>query len=276
MNTATVRTITRLRQEQRAQIRSMVETAWTAWCAEWRIGPAEARVEHLVPVPAPADTPPWQPLGSHAGEPAWICGHHELIAAVIGTPDRSPSAVEQGVQNEAMASLIDCCCKVLGLAPVSDAAPHQTAALRPVQFGDLRIGLTLLGNQRLAPMRTEIWLPQQAALALLPGGGLPRPSTSLPQPGLVSVDRALAGRPLRLRVMLSPIQLSLGAISALQIGDVIRLEHPLDTPALAALSAAPGTAMAPLASAHLGQLGKQVAVRLDALPAADQRPAPAL
>ncbi|MBT9457027.1 MAG: FliM/FliN family flagellar motor switch protein [Burkholderiaceae bacterium] len=276
MNTATVRTITRLRQEQRAHIRPMVGAAWTDWCAEWRMGPAEAQVEHLVPVPeeAPADMPPWQPLGSHAGEPAWIRGHHQLIAAVIGRPDRSPSAVEQRVRDEAMTSFIECCCKLLGLAPASDAAPHQAAAPRLLQFGDLRIGLTLSGRQHLEP--TEIWLPQQAALALLPGGGLPCPSTSLPQPGLVSVDRALAERTLQLRILLSPVRLSLGAITELQVGDVIRLDHPLDTPALAALAAGPGKPMAPLASAHLGQLGKQVAVRLDALIVADQLPAPAL
>lgn len=275
MNTATVRTITRLRLEQRAHIRSMVAAAWTDWCDDWRMGPAEARVEHLVPVPAPADTPPWQPLGSHAGEPAWICGHHQLIAAVIGTPDRSPSAVEQGVRDEAMTSFIECCCKVLGLAPASDPSPYQTAAQRPVQFGDLRIVLTLLGNHRLAPLRTEIWLPQQAALALLPGGELPCPPEPCRHAGMVSVDRALAGRTLQLRILLSPIQLSLGAIGELQIGDVIRLEHPLDTPALAALAAGPGRATAPLANAHLGQFGKHVAVRLDSLTAADQLPAPA-
>jgi len=274
MNTATLRTITRLRHEQRAHIRSMVEAAWTDWCADWRMGPAEAQVEHLVPVPAPAETPPWQPLGTHAGEPAWICGHHQLIAAVIGGPDRSPSPVEQRVRDEAMTSFIDCCCKLLGLAPASDSVPHQAAAPRLLQFGDLRIGLTLPSRQHVPP--AEIWLPQQAALALLPGGELPCPSTSLPQPGLVTVDRALAERPLQLRIMLSPVQLSLGAVNELQVGDVIRLDHPLDAPALAALAAGRGKAMAPLASAHLGQLGKQVAVRLDALPAADQLPAPAL
>ncbi|MBT9503778.1 MAG: FliM/FliN family flagellar motor switch protein [Burkholderiaceae bacterium] len=274
MNTATVRTIARLRREQRAHIRSMVEAAWTDWCAEWRMGQAEAQVEHLVPVPAPTDTPPWQPLGSHAGEPAWVRGHHQLITAVIGRPDRSPSAVERLVQNEALASFTDNCCRVLGLAPANEPALHPAAAQRLVQFGDLRIGLALPGRQHLEP--AEIWLPQQAALALLPGGGLPCPSTSPPQPGLVPVERALAERTLLLRIMLSPVQLSLGAITELRVGDVIRLDHPLDTPALATLAAGQGKATAPLASAHLGQLGRQVAVRLDALTATEQLHAPAL
>jgi len=274
---AIVRPIARLRHDQRAHIRSMVEAAWTDWCAEWRLGPAEAQVEHLSPAPEgwPAEAPPWQPLGSHAGEPAWICGHHELIAAVIGMPGRGPSAVEQLVQNEAMASFTDRCCEVLGLAPASDSTPHQAAAQGLVQFGDLWIGLTLLGNSRLAPLRTEIWLPQRAALALLPDGGLPGPPEPCGQPAMVPVDRALAGRPLQLRIMLSPVHLSLGAIAELQVGDVIRLDHPLDTPAHAALAADPGKATAPLARAHLGRLGEQVAVRLEALTTTDHHCAPA-
>ncbi|MCJ0764535.1 FliM/FliN family flagellar motor switch protein [Variovorax terrae] len=55
-------------------------------------------------------------------------------------------------------------------------------------------------------------------------------STTTRKPPLVEITQALSGQPIKLRVELDSINLSLGQLETLQVGDIIPLSHQLDRP----------------------------------------------
>lgn len=74
---------------------------------------------------------------------------------------------------------------------------------------------------------------------------------------LVPVWHAVAGGACTVRAELAPVELTLGAIKSLRVGDVVELSHPLDCP-LVAKTADGGV----LCKAFLGKLGERRAIEL--------------
>ncbi|NWK44755.1 FliM/FliN family flagellar motor C-terminal domain-containing protein [Ralstonia pickettii] len=75
--------------------------------------------------------------------------------------------------------------------------------------------------------------------------------------GLVSVLAALSGENLSVSVELSPLELDLGTLSGLRVGDVVRVPHTLETPLLVRLNEG-----APLFQGFLGRLDEHKALEL--------------
>lgn len=75
--------------------------------------------------------------------------------------------------------------------------------------------------------------------------------------GLVPVLAALSGENLSVSVELSPLELDLGALSGLRVGDVVRVPHTLETPLLVRLNEG-----APLFQGFLGRLDEHKALEL--------------
>lgn len=58
----------------------------------------------------------------------------------------------------------------------------------------------------------------------------PAPAPPAPRTPLVPLGQALAPLPVALRVELAPVEITLAALSAMRIGDVLRTPHPLSVP----------------------------------------------
>lgn len=75
--------------------------------------------------------------------------------------------------------------------------------------------------------------------------------------GLVPLLAALSGENLSVSVELSPLELDLGTLSGLRVGDVVRVPHTLETPLLVRLNEG-----APLFQGFLGRLDEHKALEL--------------
>lgn len=83
------------------------------------------------------------------------------------------------------------------------------------------------------------------------------PATSRSATPLVPVWHAMASAPLQVRAELAPVELTLGSIKGLRIGDVIELPHPLDRSlAVKTISGEP------ICDAFLGKVGNNRAIEL--------------
>jgi hypothetical protein len=90
-----------------------------------------------------------------------------------------------------------------------------------------------------------------AARCVRPGGQPTKAATILARP-LARVREAMDAEPLRVRAGFTPVQIDLGDLLQLRIGDVIRTPHHLDAPLTVDLLAGTGREARPLCLAHLG------------------------
>ena len=107
-------------------------------------------------------------------------------------------------------------------------------------------------------------LPYRAVVALL-GEEAPGPATrpTVRDAALLPLGQALGEQRLAVRVELQPVDLSLGQLQDLRLGDVVALDHALDQPLR--VVTADGV---PVCGAWLGQREGRIAVELDGRPAA--------
>lgn len=97
---------------------------------------------------------------------------------------------------------------------------------------------------------------------------VPNPQTPSQSAALTPLSKAIAGHPLMVRVELGSLTLSLGQLWSLSVGDVVTLDHTLDTPAAMYLlpsqddGASAQKDAAPLCASWLGQTSGQMAVEL--------------
>jgi Type III flagellar switch regulator (C-ring) FliN C-term len=139
-----------------------------------------------------------------------------------------------------------------GKLPPSRPAPHcfdqwSGAVVLTLHWCGQDLRLLAGGNE------VENLLRDQLAIA--------PPSAATPAP-LVPLWAAVSGLAAVVRAELEPVELSLGAVRALRVGDVIGLSHPLDRPVLARTA---GGDL--LCEAYLGKSGDQRAIELLRTPA---------
>lgn len=97
---------------------------------------------------------------------------------------------------------------------------------------------------------------------------VPHPQPARGSTGLVPLSRAINGHTLTVRIELGALTLSLGQLWSLSAGDVVILEHALDTPAAMHLvsededNASRNARSEPLCASWLGQSAGQMAVEL--------------
>jgi hypothetical protein len=132
------------------------------------------------------------------------------------------------------------------------ATLQPAASLFQAWSGAIAIGLHWCGQEM------RILLGGGEAAALL---ARDKPAGSAPAKPLSPVWHAVAAQACPVRAELAPVQLTLGAIKSLRVGDVIELQHTLDRP-LVAKTADGGV----LCEAFLGRLGERRAIELLAPP----------
>ncbi|PCE23738.1 hypothetical protein BWP39_29095 [Paraburkholderia acidicola] len=271
-STQAVRALRWWSEPQRAHLSQAVEAALRRWQQAWDPAPAEPAGEDIVrcePAAGPVATMTWRalPVDARIGR-AWYAltltaapddaAPSPLWAALL------PSLVEQlashthGLardrtghsanlaQETAHAAWTDCGRHLADLFNQAGDAAHLTAPRT--------------GSADEAPA-LDIWVPWSGALRLtvrwwsteihvLVGDGCVRTllgsgSSSAPavhdrdargdtvrRPELVPVIHALAGYPITMNVELTPVELDLGALTTMSVGDVLRTSHELSTPLL--------------------------------------------
>lgn len=234
-----------------------LQRAVQAWQRDWGLAASEVTC-----VPAGEDDAArWQPLPGAAR--AWWRDsgagdaqlREALQLALFATPSDAAAADRldaAGLAAEvAQSAWTDFWNRFAALAQGQDAGdPHQCfqpwsgAVVATLPWCGLTLRLLLAGAE------AEALLPPAARVAR----AAPPPAEPL--------ARAIAPLRCTVRAELAPVELSLGAVHALRVGDVLELSHPLDAPLLARTE---GGAL--LAEAYLGKAAGHRAIEL-ARPAA--------
>ena len=142
------------------------------------------------------------------------------------------------------------------LRPLGDAlAPFgiETVELTPASRDDAGAGASLVKltiSLQVGEVDADLTLAYPATLF---AGGDRSPEL---QPALPEVDAALRGVPVTVSVRFSPLKLSASDLNDLAVGDVIRLDHPVDRPLIGEVE---GQA---LFLAQPGRAGRNVAVEV--------------
>lgn len=164
----------------------------------------------------------------------------------------------------------------------SDAWSAWQAALAPLFEGAGRMGVSpgrvdpWSGALHIAfPWADDEWVLHLNALQVdrLLGRRraqpVPNPPSSTKSPSLIPLSRAMHGHALTVRVELGSLSLNLGQLWSLSVGDVVTLDHALDTPAAMYLVSSGSDSSnsaqadaAPLCATWLGQASGQMAVEL--------------
>jgi hypothetical protein len=202
------------------RVAGIVATALERWAMDWDLPAPAATPGRCLPASAnPQQGSAWRPFARSEAGTAWIHGpaERECLVPVSWLPE------------------------VPATTPVVQAVEAERE--RDVQA---RIASALQLEPASAPclLPDTVWSRWSGALvAQIPGGcsllleaGVVRrllgPPVSRPaRRALVPVDAAMAARPLRVEVELDGCELPLGELAGLQLGDVLRLRHPVDHPA---------------------------------------------
>lgn len=191
----------------------------------------------------------WTPLGSEAGLPGHPARAWWSLGVAEDHPDRSqaesrfvrdlkslifgmdpgkgtsgnPMSLDETLAQEAWEALCGGMRAALGLqAPAATMPTTLPVELRRGWSGALLISWSLYGHaMRLAVLPDPSQLPGRRSEDRING---PRPN----RPALVPLLEAAQGLRIRLHVDLGSMDLPLGALMALQVGDVIRTSHPLE------------------------------------------------
>lgn len=211
-----------------------------------------------------------------AGKGVWLSGAETLpttvaqalfggahTAALRARHDAEPSLAA----TVAAEALLRFCIALTGAAEHGDVLAPATsfpAAQQLPWSGAIRCVITLEGVTRaivgchIEPERARGWIPPRQP-------GAPRPAAPL-----TPVIHAMRRQPLRLTARLADIELDLGALLALQPGDVVTIGHGLDQPLPLYLTtelspesgADRAAASGPLLSGHLGAVQATKAIQL--------------
>lgn len=221
-----------------------------AWQRDWGLPASEVACVAA----GEEDTTHWQPLPGVAR--AWwrdaLAGDAQLRealrAALFGAPtDAGDRAGAAGVAAEvAQSAWADFWNRIAALGHGADTGdPHQ--CFQPWS-GAVVATLPWCGRS------LRLLLAGAEAEALLPPAA--RALRAVPAPAEPLV-RAIAPLPCTVRAELAPVELSLGAVHALRVGDVLELSHALDAPLLARTE---GGSL--LAEAYLGKAAGHRAIEL--------------
>jgi flagellar motor switch/type III secretory pathway protein FliN len=236
-------------EAQLAQVAAMIEQAAAAWRSAWLPRDAGAArmtcgAAHELDAAARA---PWALIGLEAGARAWLRGADSsarMMRELFGVDPRAGDApVAHAVAGRAQSALLQ---DLVRAARLSPAAASGSA------------GADLFARWSGAVIVTSVDTP--AFELLLDGECVRRLVTTSVQaaslPAAQPLAEALADRKLPLRVELAGIELSLGTLAALRIGDVIPLPHGLDEPLHVT------TGGAPVCAAWLGRRHGHRAIEL--------------
>jgi hypothetical protein len=129
--------------------------------------------------------------------------------------------------------------------------------------GALRVRLPWFGATLSLVLSGDVvaaWVRQWRSRAMAVASSSPVPAQSSP---LTPVVQAVSGRTVPLTVELAQVEIEIGALMTLRVGDVLRTTHALETPLLVRGEASAQDGGSPVFSeGFLGRLGERRAVEL--------------
>lgn len=235
---------------QQDAVRDAFQAAYGAWCEAWGLPVANLSVTQPEDGAGALDD-----TAAALALRAWMFGEPAPAAAPDG-PDMAGD-LASGAWDALLAALD-------AVVPAPIPASHPGAAWS----GALALMIPWQSRtwcRTLDGAAVEAFLARCGMLdapAGSPAGPLPAPHPPAP------LDQALAAHEVEVRVHLHPVTLTLGQLQSLAPGDVVTLDHPLQSPAFVHLvpPVDHGSAAAPLApalcAAWLGRAGDHLAVEL--------------
>lgn len=229
-----------------------------------------------------AELPGPSPQGPHAGErsdmparPVLLGSGGRSIAEVLHLlmfdepcTRSAPRSVAQELAARAEQALQDHLLAALPATPVPALPPDRSPDRRPVQApvqpaprhrwcGAIQFDVTLSGasQSHVVHLHFDPALAQDWCAAL-PARRVPRTANRLP---LQPINQAIGSMPVRVSVELTPVDLGLGALRALRVGDVITLPQRTDQSLHVLIHSEPGRAGRPMCRGHLAmRAGRRV------------------
>jgi flagellar motor switch/type III secretory pathway protein FliN len=241
--------------QQLAGLAATLEAELAGWSAAWGVpaGTVQAELAHA----AAAVPGPWHAMAG-AAAPAWTTqlAPAQLRQALFA--ETGPAIHPEGYGTLAEALAHSCrdawyACLLRWTRP--DDAPAAACPAAPPASDRLAwsgaVRLTIRGDA----WEQHVHLSAAAASRLMEP--VAAPAASGPMPPLASVREALAARPLTLRLELAGLELDVGSLQQLAVGDVVRLPHLLSQPLTLRAAELPLQC-----AAYLGQRDGRYAVEL--------------
>ncbi len=229
-----------------------------AWATRWEASIDDLALfnAHEVPVGAPNAWTPW--LGHATGlHPwAWVSDGDEppalgLARALFGRTTEGTVAHE--LAGRAWVEFGDELARRLGQVASAAAGPFGAPSAR-LWGGDIALRLQLRGAGSF-----DLWLRVDGDSAARLLRDQARPAARALPPVETPVLAAIAARSVTLRVELAPVEVDLGTLQSLRVGDVLTLPHRLEQPLDLHAPDAPATVAC---TAYLGSRDGRRAVEL--------------
>jgi hypothetical protein len=225
-----------------------LEDQLARWRAAWGIGCDAAGLRCQPAGQLPDAVGDWLAFDAAGTAQAWFCVRDDKDAGLLQA--LFPGVVAPGplacsVAGACRRDAIERIATLLGLACVDERAEAPAAALTRVGSGAVEADLA-------APPGARLLVGPEVAARWRKG----RKQQLRPREVLVAATEAATNESLLLQVELDGCELEVGALQGLQVGDVVRLDHGLQTPASVRHGGEP------LCNAYLGRRGNRKAVEL--------------
>lgn len=241
-----------------AQLCADLTQAARAWGLAWGMDTAGLRAVAEPALALPDIEPGSTTLCCRGAQVGWATGEDAARAALLRSLFAElPSTVDLAthVTAECHADALQRLAVVLGaeVGQEPPATPFPSSGVR-TGSGALRVGFegAPIAGLLLSGAATQVWRARRALATA--------PRTAQRGEALCAPATAIGERPVAMHAEIAGCELELGTLQALQVGDVLRLRHPLRDPAT--VSDTSGT---PLFCGHLGQLRGAMALELIAL-----------
>lgn len=249
---------------QIARVRRAAGTALESWRAAWAVASPSVPIECVRAAEAQrSPEEAWSPLAGAPG--AWLgfsgrvhgltgveLGLSALRLELVGTGEKTPVASE--VVHAASHDLEQRLGSELALKAGGggEAGPGPSSWLR-------WSGALLLSIPWWSAELRVLLSGETVERFLFPSG---RPiAKKAPRGALVQLAQAVASRSVRVEAQLEPLELEVGALTSMRVGDVLRTTHRLERPLVVAVGAA-GAENVVEWSGFLGRAGSNKAVEL--------------
>jgi len=238
--------------------RASLESCWRAWCREWGMEATSTTMVNAFEPGVDCEEPRWDSMmeGAWIGAPA-RSPLSALRLAIFGAYDASPATdgTCQSALDAWQTMLVKAVSHAGAIVPKGGNSPeagdlHRWSGATRVCFRAYALGRSL-------ELLLHLGRPLSQALC---GSLVSRQERRRATP-LVPVTDALQRRPLRLRVGLDPLSLTLGELRSLQLGDVLTVPHPLERAFQVDVADGIGEPRL-LCQAYLGAVGLRRAVEL--------------
>lgn len=232
-----------------ATIESLVRPQWAAWLADWDLGPSSSTASCTCRHACEGSGSQLSWTSSRSDGGLWLNHHHNFAIAVaeqmFGTAPDSSSQAAIRIAETACVDLESRLALVLG------PAEARTEPLEPEQevaewSGGVGVELGY-ASLRLHVLVSGVWIGERLCLI---------DSNDEQATDRADLTNELLEVPARAEVSLPPAALSMGALLALEVGDVLHLGHPLTEPLRMTVDGAL------VCRAHLGRRGITKAVAL--------------